>query len=858
MKVFDGTVIINRKIEDVEKCPDEVFFYHVWNRNTYNNRFFSNGILPVDLEVIEMVKKYPNLFLIIMNECEFETKDALERLDDIVKSLGLNPKKVWYIHNNEKLPQYKIELKSEINVHTTRSMCTSLKGSRKSEFIEDKEPGSFFLCMNRSPRIHRYAILCLLKKYGILDDTNWSLVCGWNFNDRKYLYKDIFNIDDVLNLNDEISYFSSIEIKKGKYELDYSGLDNRDVQDLPSEPKTFENSYFNITTETNFIGQDIHITEKSFKPFFHYQFPLILASYNHVKYFRQAYPDFDFFDDVLDHSYDDVLNDRDRLFTFFEQIKNINNNKDFFIDFYKKNKDRFIKNYEILVNYNNDYDHQFFKELSETPIESKVYMNLVYDNWDEEKQEPITMNCRQVYDSFLQVGDSFINSIGFPKEYIRKFKISDVYNHPNKNFFYVVSTTPGEFYRKIINNQLPIPMEAYNCLKSCQNFNVMFGNEQEYEGFEAFKSLHYWVKIKNINQKQIYLVNNNILLHEYKEKLNSDINVYSTSKVSTHIHIAMSHAMPGLHYKSKKEGKMFLVHNRRIRPHRYALLALLKKENILDDVDWSLVCGYNANYLDVVNWYTGNNVLDIWDMHDLSSEIKYFHSIEMKKGDYENEFDWFDDRDGQDNVNWGITYVKETYENTYFNIVTETEFQSETNHITEKSFKPFVTYQFPLILASPRHILNIRRKYGFDMFDDVIDHSYDLESNHRDRLFKFVKEIKRIHNNKDFFIDFYEKNKDRFIKNHELAKKLTHDTADKDYLKKLTGLYDYEFKIGVRRQNEDFEDDFYDKQIKNFDDNYVPPINEEFNENEKLINQIIETVKPIVKENIIHVKKNII
>ena len=39
MKVFANVKINNRRIEDVEKYPDEVFFYHVWNINCYNNRF---------------------------------------------------------------------------------------------------------------------------------------------------------------------------------------------------------------------------------------------------------------------------------------------------------------------------------------------------------------------------------------------------------------------------------------------------------------------------------------------------------------------------------------------------------------------------------------------------------------------------------------------------------------------------------------------------------------------------------------------------------------------------------------------------------------------------------------------------
>ena len=847
MKVFADVKINNRRMEDVENHPEEVFFYHVWNINCYNNRFFSNDILPVDLDIIEKVKKYDNLFLIIMNECEFEKKQALERLDRILGSLKLDPKKVWFIHNGEKLPEHKIELKSRVNVHACRSMSTSLKYGQKVDFIEDKEPGSFFLCMNRSPRIHRYAILCLLKKYGILDDTNWSLVCGWDFNNRKYLFKEMFNLDDVLNLTDEIAYFTSLEIKKGKYEIEYSGLDNRNAQDLPNEPKTFENSYFNITTETNFSGEDIHITEKSFKPFFYYQFPLILGSYNHIKYFKNAYPGLDFFDDIIDHSYDDIENDRDRLMSFFEQVKNIHINKEFYINFYKSNKERFIKNFEYLAHYKNEYDHNFFLKLSQTKILPNVYLNLVYDNWDEEKQEPIQMNCRDIfYESFLQERDSFVRSLGYPEEYIRRFPLRDVDKYPNKKFFFVITHTPGQSYIRIMEGNSPMPQEVIDCLKRNPNFNVIFANEQEYEHFHSFKALDYWLKSQGINRKQIYMSNNNIDLESYKEKLQSEINVFSTSKVSTHIYIAMSHKMPDLKYKENKTGKLFLSHNRRVRPHRYALLALLKKEGILDDFDWSLVSGYEATNFEFTNWY--KEIFDVWDIKELLPEIQYFHSIDIKKCIYEEKETWFDNRENPDGVYWGDTYTEPTYMETYFNVVTESEYSSNTIHISEKSFKPFVTYQFPLILASPKHIKAIRKRYGFDFFDDVIDHSYDLELDHRERLFKFVKEIKRIRENKDFFIEFYKNNKDRFIKNNELAKKLTHDTSDKDFLKKLTDLYEYEFQTGARRINEEFEDDFYQKQTQKYNETHSEQMSVEEIENQKYIDNILNNIGSVKRK----------
>jgi hypothetical protein len=240
----------------------------------------------------------------------------------------------------------------------------------------------------------------------------------------------------------------------------------------------------------------------------------------------------------------------------------------------------------------------------------------------------------------------------------------------------------------------------------------------------------------------------------------------------------------------------------------------------------------------------------MWDVKELLPEIEYFHSIDIKKCMFEENENWFDDKENPDGVYWGDTYTEPTYMESYFNIVTESEYSSDTIHISEKSFKPFVTYQFPLILASPKHIKAIRKRYGFDFFDDVIDHSYDLETDHRERLFKFVKEIKRIEENKDFFIDFYKNNKERFIKNNELAKKLTHDTSDKDFIKKLTGFYDYEFQTGVRRINEDFEDDFYQKQLQKYEENYVEPIDPDKVENDRLIEQVLRKISS-PKKNLI-------
>lgn len=62
--------------------------------------------------------------------------------------------------------------------------------------------------------------------------------------------------------------------------------------------------------------------------------------------------------------------------------------------------------------------------------------------------------------------------------------------------------------------------------------------------------------------------------------------------------------------------------------------------------------------------------------------------------------------------------------------------------MTEKSFKCFALHQIPLWLA-PYRAVACYRALGFDVFDDIVDHSYDLESNPVDRINLVADQIER-------------------------------------------------------------------------------------------------------------------
>ena len=128
---------------------------------------------------------------------------------------------------------------------------------------------------------------------------------------------------------------------------------------------THQNSYVNIITESLYDDKFdvIHITEKSFRPFFFYQIPIIVASHNHIKQMETEFG-LDFYRDLVDHSYDDKKNELKRFKKISLEIERLYSIKDEVINYYKSNKERFEKNKRIIENLpNNISDLKFFNTL---------------------------------------------------------------------------------------------------------------------------------------------------------------------------------------------------------------------------------------------------------------------------------------------------------------------------------------------------------------------------------------------------------------------------------------------------------------------------------------------------------------
>lgn len=81
----------------------------------------------------------------------------------------------------------------------------------------------------------------------------------------------------------------------------------------------------------------------------------------------------------------------------------------------------------------------------------------------------------------------------------------------------------------------------------------------------------------------------------------------------------------------------------------------------------------------------------------------------------------------------------------FINVITETSSQTDDDiwreiFITEKTFKAFAYRQLPIWFAVPGTV-QVVRDLGFDVFDDIINHSYDNEQSEDKRLSMVVNEL---------------------------------------------------------------------------------------------------------------------
>lgn len=362
------------KLEDINNIEK---FYFVIAIN-YSYKFYmehSQIFIPKEIEYY--IKNF-NLKIIFLSEHESHQyiEPFVQLLIRQIKKNSWKEENFYIIDNNSLLHRLADKFNTKINFFKANYLIQFYSKHLNPPKIEDIKLNKkfIFLCQNRQPHYHRIIFLTYLKNLNLIENdiTNWSLTMyhkdymSFTQNSSNILslthFKNYLNKDDRKLINDYKSICNTKKLCFYKENMNWQDTLNTynyaDPTDTFKSELNFQNAYINIVTESHyhFIESDVHITEKSFKPFYFFQIPIFLASYHHVKMMREEY-DLYFFDELIDHSYDDEIDDVKRMHMVINEIKRLSNMREEIREYYKNNMDKLIHNHNFVKN--NNYGEVF-------------------------------------------------------------------------------------------------------------------------------------------------------------------------------------------------------------------------------------------------------------------------------------------------------------------------------------------------------------------------------------------------------------------------------------------------------------------------------------------------------------------
>jgi len=218
-------------------------------------------------------------------------------------------------------------------------------------------------------------------------------------------------------------------------------------------------------------------------------------------------------------------------------------------------------------------------------------------------------------------------------------------------------------------------------------------------------------------------------------------------------------------YRVYQKTNGFCCLNGRLRTHRVFLLLEMLKRNLLKlnrEND-------NTNMISFL-FYTNEGVTDYEEYSIMVDNINISgvdKNILLDAKKYLPIKLWDEDGSppklllGGDNVSRVLNFVTEN--------ISGMDCSTGIITFTEKAWAPFKLHQIPIYSSVPGYVSTIRNM-GFDLFDDVVNHSYDSELDNVKRLQLAVDQLEKV--SKLNLVEFYRKNYSRFIKNNLLSEEL--------------------------------------------------------------------------------------
>lgn len=134
--------------------------------------------------------------------------------------------------------------------------------------------------------------------------------------------------------------------KYNGWTIQNGNFQNADVYQELLYPSVFAPSYIHLITEAAWTIRSTFIDEKSVYPFDAGCIPIWVGGWKQPTAFREM--GFDVFDDLVDHSYEDLSDPHERLEQAILRNKNLLQNKDLLAEYFQNNQHRFKDNRRLI------------------------------------------------------------------------------------------------------------------------------------------------------------------------------------------------------------------------------------------------------------------------------------------------------------------------------------------------------------------------------------------------------------------------------------------------------------------------------------------------------------------------------
>jgi hypothetical protein len=194
--------------------------------------------------------------------------------------------------------------------------------------------------------------------------------------------------------------------------------------------------------------------------------------------------------------------------------------------------------------------------------------------------------------------------------------------------------------------------------------------------------------------------------------------------------------------KNFASSRTYISLNRNVRSHRLVTLSYLFGKNY----DRTGVITYLKNhhmpdsFLDTVSW-------EFSPEHDQlrTTMLDGFECIKSNQSLATDSYDVYRQYGTAsiDNAGNFENRLRMMYRDSFVEIVSESVFTAPSFILTEKTANSFFGCNFPIILGGCGIVAHLR-ELGLDMYDDVVDHSYDTIANPFDRIVSAIESNRRL------------------------------------------------------------------------------------------------------------------